>query len=111
MLERQLGELHSEPVEDFRRDVAVFGEQTDLFGPLSGFVEHLQTLAPSRLLGVVDLAQVEDGALSGGTSTQPAVLDHAPVAMSLAVLFASVIAQKHVVGRQYITVAERGGRG
>jgi len=36
------------------------------------------------------------------TDAQSPVLDHAPVAMFLPVLFASVIAQKHIVGRQSI---------
>jgi hypothetical protein len=58
------------------------------------------------LLGVIDLAQVEDGALRGVTGAQPAVLDYAPVAMHLAVFFASVIAQKHVVGRQLRRIQE-----
>jgi hypothetical protein len=63
------------------------------------------------LLRVIDFAQVEDGALKGVTGAEPTVFDDTPVAMHLAVFFASVIAQKHVVGRQCITVAERSGRG
>jgi hypothetical protein len=78
---------------------------------LRGFVKRFQILAPGRLLGVIDFAQVEDDALQGVTGAQPAVFDDALVAMHLAVFLASVVAQKHAVGRQCITVAERCGRG
>ena len=47
-------------VEDIGRDVAVFGEQADLFGELSGFVEGVQTFAPGCLLAVIDLAKIEE---------------------------------------------------
>jgi len=110
MLKRQFGQLHLEPVEDLGWDVTVFGEQTDLLGELSGFVEHGETFAPGRLRRIIDLAQVKNGALRGVTGAQATVLDDAPVAMRLAVFFASVVAQKHVVGRQYITVTEQCGR-
>ncbi|HEY5503529.1 MAG TPA: hypothetical protein VIK28_00100 [Sedimentisphaerales bacterium] len=106
MLQRQFGQLDLEAVEDIGREVAVFGKQTDLFGELSGFVERVETFAPGRLLRIIDLAQVKDGALHGVTSAQAAVFDNTPIAMHLAVFFASVVAQKHFVGRQYITVAE-----
>src|SRR5450759_2606174 len=111
MLQRQFGQLDLEAVEDIGREVAVFGKQTDLFGELSGFVERVETFAPGRLLRIIDLAQVKDGALHGVTSAQAAVFDNTPIAMHLAVFFASVVAQKHFVGRQYITVAEQCGRG
>jgi len=97
MLERQFGQLHLQAVEDLGRDLAVGGEQTDLFGELSRLVEDVQLLAPSRVLGVVDLAQVEDGALRGVAGAQAAVFDDAPVAMHLAVLLAGVETQKHVL--------------
>jgi len=111
MLQRQLRQLDLEPVEDIGREVAVFGEEADLLGELSGFVERVETFAPGRLLRVIDLAHVKDGALSGVTGAQAAVFDDAPVAMHLAVLFAGVVAQKHIVGRQCITAATRCGRG
>ena len=107
-MERQFGELDLEPVENLRGNLAVFGKKTDLFGALIGFIDHLQALAPSRLLRVIDLAQVKDGALRGVSGTQTAVLDHAPVAMLFAIFLAGVIAQKHVVGR---AVYHRGANG
>ena len=111
MFQRQCGQLHLESVENLGWEVAVFGEQTDLFGQLRGFVEHVQTFAPSPLLRVIDLAQVKDGALDSVTGAQTAILDDAPVAMHLAIFLAGVMAQKHVVERQCITVAQRCGRG
>jgi hypothetical protein len=45
------------------------------------------------------------------TGAQAAVFDDAPIAMHLAVFFAGVVAQKHIVGRQGIIVATRRGRG
>jgi hypothetical protein len=89
--------LDLEAVENVGRDVAVFGEQTDLFGELSGFVEHVHIFAPGRLLRVIDLAQVKNGALGGVTGAQAAVFDDAPVAMRLAVFFASVETQEHLL--------------
>jgi len=109
MLERQFGEFDLEAIEDVGRDLAVFGEETDLFGELSGFVERVQILAPGGLLRVIDLAQIENGALRGVAGAQAAVLDDAPVAMRLAVLFASVETQEHLlaasVSRSRRTVA------
>jgi hypothetical protein len=77
-----------------------------LFGQLGGFVERIQTLGPGRLLGVVDLAQLENGALGGVSGAQPAVLDDTPGTMQLAVLFAGVEAQEHVLAAS----ASRPGR-
>ena len=110
-LQRQLRKLDSQPVENLRRNVPVFGKETNLFGRLIGFVDHLQALAPGRLLRVVDLAQIKDGALRGVPRAQTPVFDHAPVAMLLAVLVAGVVAQKHSVGGQSITSAQGCGRG
>jgi hypothetical protein len=64
---------------------------------LSGFVERVETFAPGRLLGIVDLAQVKDGAWGGVAGAQTAVLDDAKAAMHLAVFFAGVEAQEHVL--------------
>src|SRR5208283_4621170 len=78
---------------------------------LIGFMDHLQACAPSRLLDVMDLTQVQNGALGRVTDAPSPVLDHAPIAMLFAVLSASVIAQKHIVGCQSITPAGWRGRG
>jgi hypothetical protein len=54
---------------------------------------------------------MENGALGRVTGAQSPVLDHAPAAMFLPVLFAGVIAQKHIVGRQSDRPGGRLGRG
>ena len=110
MFEPQLRKLDLEAIEHVGRNLAVLGEQTDLFSELIGFIDHLQTLAPGGLLGVVDLTQMENCALGGVAGAQPAVFDDAPVAMNLAVFFASVETQKHLPGAQRSTLGERCGR-
>ena len=77
MLERQFGEFDLQAVENIRRNLAVFGKEANLFGRLIGFVDHLQAFAPSRLLDVIDLTQVQNGALGSVTDPQSPVLDHA----------------------------------
>jgi len=52
-------------------------------------------LAPARPRTVVDLAEIQHVTLHGPTASRPAVLDDAPVAVLLAVLAASLVAQKH----------------
>jgi hypothetical protein len=49
-------------------------------------VKDRDGLAPSGLLAVVDLAEIEDLALGHGAGVQSAGLDDAPVAVALAVL-------------------------
>jgi hypothetical protein len=94
-LEHPLGQPHLEAVEDIGGISWSSEEQTELFDQLRGFVERVETLAPGSLLGIVDLSQLADGALSGVASAQPAVFDDPPIAMDLAVLLAGVEAQKH----------------
>jgi hypothetical protein len=88
MLEGPFGEFDLQAVENLRRNLAVFGEKANLFHRLLGFMDHLQAFAPSGLLDVMDLAQMENGASGRGTDAQSPVLDYAPVAMFLPVLFA-----------------------
>jgi hypothetical protein len=45
------------------------GGKADLFGDLIGCSDHIQAPTPSRLLRVIDLAQVEHRALGGVTNT------------------------------------------
>ena len=61
--------------------------------------------------GVSWIAQVKDGALGGVTGASSSVFDDMPVALPRAVFVAGVMAQKQVVGRQSITVAQPRGRG
>ena len=95
MLQRQFGEFDLQAIENIRWHGAVFGEETDLFGALIGFVDHVKAFAPGRLLRVIDLAQIEDGALDRASGAQTAVFNDAPVAMFLAIFLAGVVAQKH----------------
>lgn len=62
-LERQLGEFHLQAVERIGRDLAAGGEQRDLLGALRGLVERFGLFAPRGLPGVVNLAEIKDGAL------------------------------------------------
>ena len=56
MLEGQLGEFDLEAVELVGRQRAIGGEETDLFGELGGFVERVETRAPSGCLRIIELA-------------------------------------------------------
>ncbi len=111
VLESQFGELNFQTVENVGRDLAVLGEEADLLGQLIDFIDHVQTFAPGRLLGVIDLAQIKGRALGGMTHAQTAVLHDAPVAMLFAIFLAGVIAQKHVVRWQCTTLGRQFGRG
>src|SRR5215469_15473839 len=75
---------------------AVIGEQTQGSEPLFGFIEHIKRLSPPGLLPVIDLAEVEHGALRCLAARQPTVLNHAEVAMILAVFAPVCAAQKHL---------------
>ena len=57
--------------------------------------EHLDRFAPSKLLPVIDLAQVQDMALHHPPPCNALVLHHAKIAMDFAVLLANRGAQKH----------------
>jgi hypothetical protein len=59
------------------------------------FIEHRQRLAPSRLLFVVDLSQIDNGSLHRLARSQAMVFYDAEVAMIFAVFLAIVAAQKH----------------
>jgi hypothetical protein len=58
-------------------------------------VEHFQALAPSRLLAVVDLAQIQHAPLHDAAGLQPTALLDAEVAVLLAVLDPPVASQKY----------------
>ena len=82
------------------RDGPVVGEQRPLDGTLAGPVEDVQGLPPSRLLGVVDLPQVQDRALGDvvaldAAASEAAILDDAEVAVRRAVLPTLMRSQEH----------------
>ena len=76
-----------------RRD-AVLGEKRDL-GRASAFVERLDRPAPTGALAVVDFAEIKHLPLNHAPVVNPAVFDHRPIPMLLAVLAANLMAQKH----------------
>ena len=51
-------------------------------------IENLQRLGPGGVLGVVEIAQIEQRLLMYRAGSVPDILDHAPVAMLLAVFLA-----------------------
>jgi hypothetical protein len=83
-------ELDLHAVHGFRRNCAVFREQTQGGVILPLLVEHLQALAPSRLLAVVDLAQIQHPPLHHPPGLQPTALLDAEITMLLAVLLPPV---------------------
>ena len=73
-----------------RRGALVFREQGDLRHPPRALVESLKRAAPLRLLAAADLAQIQHLPLDGLAAAHAPVLDHAPVAVLLAVLDSSL---------------------
>jgi hypothetical protein len=80
------GQLRSRPV---------FREQGHLRRGGAVLVEDRDGAAPGRLLGIVDLAEVEHLALHHPPVGHPAILHHAPVAVLLAVLLTRLGSQEH----------------
>ena len=73
----------------------VFRQQGDLRHPPCALVESLKSAAPLCLLAPGDLAQVQHLSLDRLAAAHAAVLNHAPVAVLLAVLDSSLRPQKH----------------
>jgi len=63
-MQLHLVELDLNAVDGVAGNLAVFGEQAQLGEPLLALDEDFQGFAPSGLLAVIDLAQVEHAALS-----------------------------------------------
>jgi len=91
-LKAQLAQAHADRVNIVRGHRAG-GKQRHL-APRA-LVVHLDRLAPDLALAGVDLPEVQHLALRDATVAQAAVLHHAPVFVGLAVLDASIAAQKH----------------
>ena len=64
MMERQFGEFDLESVEDLGWDLAVFGEEADLFGELGGFIEGVETFAPGGLPREIEVSTSREFAQS-----------------------------------------------
>src|SRR5258706_6064471 len=91
----QLRKFDPQSVEHFRGNLPILGKQTNLFPSLGLFVEHLQLLAPSGLLLVIDLPQIKDRPLGDLPGAQPTIFHHAPVAMYFTVFLAWIKPQEH----------------
>ena len=69
---------------------AIVREQGDLRHPPRTLVESLKNAAPLRVLAAGDLAQVQRLPLNGLAAAHAPVLNHAPIAVLLAVLDSSL---------------------
>jgi len=78
---------------------AILGKQRQRPRPLGAVLEDVDRAPPGQLLRAVDLAKVQHMPLHHAPAADAPVLDHAPVAMRLAVLVANLGAQEHS-GRQ-----------
>src|SRR5579872_5227459 len=94
-LQFQPAQAHLHAVDGIGGNFPIVGKQTHGGEALFGFAEYIERLAPRRLLLIVDLAEIENGALRGLAPGQPPVLDHAEIPMILAVLVPVCAAQKH----------------
>lgn len=86
------------------------GEQRHLPGLGRAVGEHRNAAAPRRLLAIVDLAKIENVTLNDAATAYPQALDHAPVAMALAVLVPGLAAQKHAPKTPSTNEARQPGR-
>jgi hypothetical protein len=73
----------------------VFGKQRQRLRPIGLSVHDLDRPTPRKFLRVVDLAEMKNMLLNDPTASNALVFDHAPIAVSLAVLLANLVAQKH----------------
>ena len=73
-----------------------FGKERQRHRRRAIFLEHLQRAPPGRLLGGVDLPEIQHLALHGLVPGHAAVLHHAEIIMILAILAAMMCTQKHV---------------
>src|SRR5205085_1250507 len=92
----QPAQAHLHAVDGIGGNFPIVGKQTHGCEALFTFVEYIERLAPRGLLLIVDLAEIENGALRGLAAGQPPVLDHAEIPMILAVLAPVCAAQKHL---------------
>ena len=71
------------------------GKQRHLPRPRLAALHHIDRAAPRRTLAVVDLAQIDNMVLNHPAAADSDVLDHASIAVPLAVLEASFAAYEH----------------
>ena len=68
------------------------GKESDLPRNVGAMLEGFEHRAPAGLLGIVDLSEIEDLALSNLAAAKTVVLDDAPIAMNGPVLLSFVAA-------------------
>ena len=78
-----------------RRNFAIGGKQRQLAMPPRAFIKGFDQLAPSLMLDIVDLAQIQHLPLHHLATGAAFVLDNIPVAMLFAIFEASVEPQEH----------------
>jgi hypothetical protein len=95
-LQFQAAQADLDAVDGIGRKFPILGKQAHRGEALFGFSEDLERLSPCGLLAVVDLAEIENGALRCFAARQTAVLNHAEVAMIFAVFAPVCAAQEHL---------------
>ena len=97
-------------MRDGRRRLPIRRKQTQLRRPAIETGHGIDGLAPSRLLAVVNLTQIQQRLLRTPATAQTTVLHHAPVAMNLAILPTCGRPQKHACMIATIRGCPQGGR-
>src|ERR1043166_2593853 len=95
-LQFQAAQADLDAVDGIGRKFPVIGKQTHGGEALFGFIEYVERLSPCRLLVVIDLAEIENGALRSLAARQSTVFDHTEVAMIFAVFAPVCVAEKHL---------------
>ncbi len=90
-----LAQLDLDGIQGIGGDRPVFRKPTQRSRLLPALVEDLQRLAPSRLLAVVDLTQIQHAALDDSAGLKAAAFLDAVVAVFLTVLLPPVASQEH----------------
>ena len=110
LVQRHLRDVDLDHLAPQRRCLPILGKQRHLPGPRRA-LHHLDRAAPRHALAVVDLAEIENLALNDPAAADPDVLHHAPVAVLLAVLEASLAAHEHGRSvRRFASPIKGGGR-
>src|SRR5579871_85424 len=95
-LQFQAAQSDLDTVDGIGRKLPVIGKQTHGGEALFGFIEYVERLSPRRLLAIIDLAEIENGALHSLAARQTTVLHHTEVAMIFTVFAPVCAAEKHL---------------
>src|SRR5665647_499461 len=80
----QPAQLHLQALYSIPGNLAILREQAQRTCALPLLVENVESFTPCRFLLVVDLTQIQNGALRGLTGRQTPILHNAEVAVLLA---------------------------